>query len=401
MKRWDCIRSVYSGIKIPCLLLTFIMTAALFVATITFGDYRYYTYSRDTFQKAGLENSYYVTHFGSNKPTNEELIQEIQDAKKAPGVETVLYKFSTNPFIIDGVGWGCSMMSEDLCEAFPPDIYRGTLFGSTGVSSEGALEMIDASGSFSDVPLGKPFEIPCSDTATITAVLVGRIRYPYFTLDFGSAGDITAADFISEFPTFLVKDTPETRELLHSVSDAPFNPDPNYFVVFSQDASQEEINAYLNESKQEHYILSYQELMDSTNKQIQQNLRTFLPLPVFLLFLTMVSLFSISVIIIYRKASENAIWYLCGCSRARGMRTIFFCIGILGAIAAVINAVFIVIYPILGDNGILILNRFYVDGWNLLFILSYLLITLLIVFATSLLLQRRTSPLELLRRLDQ
>ena len=151
----------------------------------------------------------------------------------------------------------------------------------------------------------------------------------------------------------------------------------------------------------EHYILSYQEILDSTNRQIQTNLRTVLPFPAFLLFLTMVSLFSISVIVIYRKASENAVWYLCGCSRARGMRTIFFCIGILGAAAAVINAVFILLYPVLGDNGILSINRFYVDGWNLIFILGYLLITLLIVFATSLLLQGRTSPLELLRRLDQ
>ena len=43
MKTWACIRSIYKGIRVPCVLHAFIMTVALLVATIAFGHYRYFT----------------------------------------------------------------------------------------------------------------------------------------------------------------------------------------------------------------------------------------------------------------------------------------------------------------------------------------------------------------------
>ena len=83
------------------------------------------------------------------------------------------------------------------------------------------------------------------------------------------------------------------------------------------------------------------------------------------------------------------------------MGLVFACIGILGVIASLLNALFIVLYPVLGDYGILSFPQFYVDRWSLLPIVGYMLLTLLVVFVTSLMLQRQASPLELLRRLDQ
>lgn len=87
MKTWDCIRSIYQGIRVPCILLTGIMTAALFITTVAFGHYRYFTFSRDGFQNAGLEKAYYVTHFGSIKPGQEEIEQEIAKTRGLPGVK--------------------------------------------------------------------------------------------------------------------------------------------------------------------------------------------------------------------------------------------------------------------------------------------------------------------------
>ena len=233
-------------------------------------------------------------------------------------------------------------------------------------------------------------------------LMAGRLRYPYFHIDFSSAGDIAANDFFSPSTVIFAKDTSQTRAYLEAMApNIQYTTSTNYFVVFSEEATSEQMAAYREETEKNCYILSYQEILDATDERIEDSLSTCVPLPAFLLFLSTVSLFSISVIIIYRKASENSIWYLCGCSRRRGMGLVFACIGILGVIASLLNALFIVLYPVLGDYGILSFPQFYVDRWSLLPIVGYMLLTLLVVFVTSLMLQRQASPLELLRRLDQ
>ena len=67
---------------------------------------------------------------------------------------------------------------------------------------------------------------------------------------------------------------------------------------------------------------------------------------------------------------------------------IFACIGLCGAVAAALNAVFILLFPLLGERGILPLERIYLDGWSFLFIAGYLLLTLLIVVIAVLISKR-------------
>lgn len=400
MKTWACIRSIYKGNRVPCILLAFIMTVALLVATIAFGHYRYFTYSRDVYERSGLENAYYVAHFSDPIPNQEAMDRELAETRQVPGVEMVLHGTAVNGFLINGEMWGITLLSDSVSGAFPPDLYGGRTFSETGLTADGALEIVDASGLFSDVALDGTFSINYDGTP-VRAALAGRIRYPYFHIDFGSSGDVAADDFISTIPTFMAKDTPQTRALLEEAGDVYYRTSVNYFVVFSDDATRQEIDRYLEEAGKSCYILSYSEILDETNRRVDENLRLCFPLPVFLLILSTVSLFSISVIVIFRKATENAVWYLCGCSKRKSLLLIFACIGLCGAVAAALNAVFILLFPLLGERGILPLERIYLDGWSFLFIAGYLLLTLLIVFVTSVLLQRRTSPIQLLRRLDQ
>ena len=91
MKTWACIRAIYKGIRVPCILLAFIMTVALLVATIAFGHYRYFTYSRDVYERSGLENAYYVAHFSNLIPNQEAMDRELAETRQLPGVEAVLY----------------------------------------------------------------------------------------------------------------------------------------------------------------------------------------------------------------------------------------------------------------------------------------------------------------------
>ncbi len=400
MKTWACIRSIYKGNRVPCILLAFIMTVALLVATIAFGHYRYFTYSRDVYEGSGLENAYYVAHFADPTPDQEAMDRELAETRQLPGVEAVLYDTAVNGFTIDGQLWGIMLLSDSVCDAFPLDLYSGRSFSETGLTADGALEIVDASGLFSDIALGGSFSLNYGGTP-VRAGLTGRIRYPYFHINFGSSGDVAADNFLSAQTAILAKDTPQTRALLEEAGDVYYRTSVNYFVVFSDDATRQEIDRYLEEAGKSCYILSYSEILDETNRRVDENLRLCFPLPVFLLILSTVSLFSISVIVIYRKATENAVWYLCGCSKRKSLLLIFACIGLCGAVAAALNAVFILLFPLLGDKGLLPIERIYLDGWSFLFIAGYLLLTLLIVFVTSVLLQRRTSPIQLLRRLDQ
>ena len=402
MKQWSLIRSFYGHMRLASLLIALVMTVSLLVLTYGVGMYRYQTYAQNLLLRSGLQNAYFVMNFGPDKPDESDMEKEIAAAQKAKGVETVLYDHTVSDFTYGSQNVNMRLLPRQTIDALPVGLGEGSTFSETGLNPDGTLQMIVGSTVFADVKTGAGLTLSTyHQSATVKATVVGKLRYPFFQSDFNSGGDISACDFIVPEPIVLVEETPETMAILKKTADISFTASTNYFVKFSAGASKADIADYLTEAKKDHYILSYDDLVKSTAKEVNKNLSVGLSFPLFLLFLATVALLSVAILFVYKKANENAIWYLCGCTKKRCRLTMFAALGMLGVTAAIVNIVLILLYPSLGEQKILTIDRFYVDNLTILPVLGYLLLTLLIVFAVSFLFQRKASPIESLRRLDE
>lgn len=402
MKQWSLIRSFYQHMRLPSILIALIMTVSLLALGYGLGRYRYQTYAQHQLLQSGLENSFYVMHFGPDRPGETDMEKEIQAAQNARGVETVLYDYTVNPISYDNNEISLRLLPQQTMNALPIGLESGGQFSKNGLNKDGTVQVVIGSQIFKDVNVGQHLSFKTNKgTSILNTFVVGKLRYPYFHSDFSSAGDISACNFIFPIQIFIAKETPETLQILKKIPNISFSISTNYFVKFSANASKADIAAYLTEAKKDHYVLSYDDLVKSTAKEVNKNLSVGLSLPLFLLFLATVALLSVAILFAYKKANENAIWYLCGCSKKRCRLTMFAALGILGTAAAIVNIALILLYPVLGEREFLTIDRFYVDNLTILPVLGYLLLTLLIVFAVSFLFQRKASPIESLRRLDE
>ena len=58
MKQWTLIRSFYSHMKGPSIMMALMMTISLFILTIGVGRYRYFTYAQEQLLRSGLDNAH-------------------------------------------------------------------------------------------------------------------------------------------------------------------------------------------------------------------------------------------------------------------------------------------------------------------------------------------------------
>lgn len=399
MKQWTLIRSFYSHMKGPSIMMALMMTISLFILTIGVGRYRYFTYAQEQLLRSGLDNAHYITHFGSDKPDEDEIQDEIKIIKQKAGVKSILYTCSVNPLVYNDEGFSLVLYPSETLHALPLGMQPDAVFSGTGLDEDGGIQAVAASTVFSNASVGDRLIIDNgSKNASFPIRITGKLPYPFFTASFNSAGDIGADAFISTTPLLIAKDTPETRKVLETVPGLFYYTSTNYFLEFSDDTAPEQRSALLEELGQDHYILSYDELVVSTEKTVQKNLPLCLPVPLFLLFIATMCLLSTSLLMVEKKANENAVWFLCGCSKRRCFLTMFVSLGLPGLLAAALNILFIVLYPILGEREILNIGQMYIDPWNILVILIYLVCVWVISLVIPYFLQYRKSPIESVRK---
>lgn len=175
----------------------------------------------------------------------------------------------------------------------------------------------------------------------------------------------------------------------------------NFFVQFSPSASKQEINRCLDYMQANGMYTDYHNIMKNTEDYVAGELHSQLPIPLFFLFVSTVSLLCVSVLLVYKKLREYSIYYLCGCGRKKSFLTIALAIGLIALLAGAINVGFVTNYPAFASRGILNLGSVIIDRSSLRYLIGYVLAVTGLSVLLPFYVFHRESPIELYRRKEE
>lgn len=398
MKQWKLIRSFYSGMRLPCLLLLLLMAVSLTVLTVGVGNYRYVTYAQTVMQHSGLDNAVCVSYFGQECP--DDLTEEYRYMKEQPCVDDVMYGVSAGPIVCRDEGITLHLMPESVYAKLPFFLPKGELFSDSGLTADGKLQCVVGAPFLEDVKTGDTIDLYNGATGEKMEVYVtGKLPYPYFQPGFGSAGDVTADAFIEAVQILLAKDTPQTRAVLKEM-DMTYISSLSYWVVFKDTATSTEKADFIHFLRQDHHVSTYEDIMENTDAAAAETAAGALAAPLYFLFITTVSFVSMAVLLLYKKINQQAIWFLCGCSKGRGYRYASTAIGLICLVSCLVPLLLIWQYPVWGEMDLMPIHMYF-DWWSVWILLGYLAAVLALSFAIPFALQYKASPMQVLRRLDE
>ncbi len=402
MKHMTLIHSFYSRMRLPCLLLFLLMTSSLLILTMGVGYYRYVTYSRTVMKDSGLDNAVYVSYLGvEDAPDTKGMMEEFRLVQDISYVENVMYAVDAGPIVCRDEGISLILLPDGVYTKMPFFLPKGELFSESGLTEDGQIQCVMGAPFLRDVKAGDSINLYDGVSGQAMEVYVsGKLPYPYFHPDLGSAGNISADAFVSSVQIILAKDTPQTRAVLETLPGIEYTSYSSYWVDFSDTATSAQKAAFIRQMQQGHRVASYEDIMKNTDSTVSEAASSGLATPLFLVFITTMSFISITVLLLYNKINQSAIWFLCGCSKRRSYVYASLAVGLICLAACLLPLLIIWLYPVWGEMELLPLH-IYLDGLSVWIILGYLAATLVLAFGIPFALQYKTSPMDTLRRLDE
>ena len=243
---------------------------------------------------------------------------------------------------------------------------------------------------------------------SVSFEVVGHSKSPYkfFSLDSSTNIDYPLGEIF--YPQLAVSNVvimkrTEENERRFIPKDSYFS--SNFIIEFDTDVSEDEINRVKNELVDSGMLLTtFNEIKENTRESMKEQLRTELPLPMFLLFVSFVAYVSQLVLIFKKKKREFAVSYTCGAS-VRRIGMIFAVSSFIIAIPALlVNSIVVAmlkgrIRDSIVDDGITPTLNF---GTEVdLVIIGYALVSIAIAVLITRMGMRRYSPKDFLRSVDR
>lgn len=411
MKQLRMIFNFYRRSGFAVGLIFVLMTLSLFLVSNAVGNYRFAVYTRDLYRNAGLENAvYYMPLSQSDIKFGSDGIQaKVKESKteilKFPAAENCLIP-NFGILSYEGKPGNFLLYDKALNKAFPLPVAEGEWFSKQSFNqtgSGGPYDVVVGGTLFSNAVVGSNLPITFYKDGKETVVIVhvkGKLSYPAYIPEFGSSGNIISADgFLNNWDVVIFQKTTDIENMLNKKS--VLNNQINYFVQFSPSASKQEINRCLDYMQANGMFADYDDIMKNTEEHVADELRSQLPIPLFFLFVSTISLLCVSVLLVYKKLREYAVYYLCGCSRKRSFLTIALAIGLIGLLAGAINVAFVANYPLFASRGILNLGSVIIDRSSLWYLIGYVLAVAGLSILLPFYVFHRESPIELYRRKEE
>lgn len=409
MKKIKLILGFYQNNMLLAFLLVTIITITFFNVTFTLGRFRYYSYSKDVYQNASLENAVYF--MPSIDIMDEELdfkiLELISQIEKIPGVRDVLsYQNNMVSASYHGRGFSAVLYGNQMLKSFPMPLTEGSWFSEPQNVEPNVYDVVVGGSMFYGLHVGDKIPIRLLDVSKTSASpeqievnIVGILKPPASIPTFGGSGtDVVTDQFIQPADIMIFE---ESVNIPTVIKESLVVPSFNSFVVFEHDISREEKENCLDFLSRHGIYATYDEIIENTNSYIKDNFENGLVLPVFFVFVSTVALICSSALFIQKKIGEYSIYYLCGYSRKQIFLVAMGGLSLIVVIACTINVLFILLYPILmmwGSFGgeILIL-----DGYSILLVICYSLLTLFLSTLLPLFIFYTNSPIQLYRRQEQ
>ncbi len=397
MKILRLLRAYTRGIRMPLLVLTFMMLVALFLAVLVVSQVCYIqaNYDAAASVQADPDQVYFYTVSGySSGAAFGEWFTFQQQVREDPAVDRVFVCRTAQMVTcqVDGKEESISIILYEpgLNEFFP------------AVKQAGA-EFTDPSG----VILCSPLFSGMEEEGTITLnfarsrtqadlPIIGHLEYPYRFMDFGSSGSKVSADDLFSTGSFLLMEG-NAENIAWLTEVAALAASPNFYFTLKPDCTAEEKTALFETLKETGSVRTLAEILENSREKLRDAIRQRLPLPLFLLGISSFAFFSTVILIFKKKEKELAILHLCGGSRSQCMTLVLLTFVLTALIPTALAFLGVLAAPELAWQGIITLDFMLLDERSLALVVGYFLVTQALAVGAAWLQMRGHTPLGLLK----
>lgn len=390
-KLFILLKAFYQKIQLPAFFLFFIILIAEFLLVYLLGTYRFFTLTDRLFETVMRENALYVMRF-TLSGFDGELFSEL---RAMPGVNRI---YASRTLWGSGVTYGNEKIQLLLTD---PELLRNyPLLNAESYFSETGIENGRPQGiAVGDFIVAGTREAQFGGSAEIPVRLIGTITSPYMIPAFTEAGNaVSSYDVIKAYDnTIILKDAPEVLKYFEERGFLATHSGLGFILVFQSDCTEEERQAVLNFLEEHDLSFTDADTIRTNSQEItSETLRKMMPLPLFLAALSASLTLCFSILFLHGKMELILTFYLCGCSKKNGYLLMCVSLGMVGALATLVNLILMTVWR----QGVFSVPNFIIDYTAYVFLVCcWLLLLFLSVFA-AFLIYRQKSCASIRRKVD-
>ena len=403
MKTLRLIFEFFSRSKIPAVIIVIIFTGSLFIANYSISILRYITYSRNVLVNTETVNSLYCMPFMYDEDeTSETVIDEIEKKAKKYEAYTPFKRTWNFNALINGVNVKNSLFTEEMIDSYKLPLSKGNWNDLMKESSD-CFNVIASGRQFNYLNVGDTLDMKLPDVIdkSIKIKIVGILANPSIVPQFNTAGSEIDSMQLYEYVNGMVfyKSNRLNNTLNEIAGYDIISTQNNFFTSFKPTATETEKDKYYSFLSEYSAVATYNEILDNTDDRINSDLRRTIPMPIFLLLIVTLSLISLSVLFVNKQLRMHSIYYLCGCSIQKLYFIISCAIGLMGSIGGLLNIIYVLNYYFLADCLISSLTDNLIYDENIvIFTVIYTIVISAISIVLSILVFRKSSPIEIYRK---
>lgn len=394
MKTLILIRSFLRGRILPILIVMLSTSLSLMILISYCGQYRYMAYQQEVFESSGLEDSVYVSYHDimGSMMDYTEWRSSIQNELETHAAFERIIRYHFQLLYIEDIGLSnIRYFDDDMLTAFPLSVAKGRWLQ----ADTDRVEMVVGGRMWPQSCVGKSTRLPNGIEATIVGHLGAYMSTPGLT---NSSNMLNVGDLFTKADNFVILNCDALSE--ETKANVPMMESNYFFVDMRDDATEEQKEELLHFLESYAICTDYETIIENSNRDMQNWIRTQLPFPCFMLVISTICMICVSMVMIRSGFNEQAKYMLVGCSKQRsvGLMVQAF-LGIFG-IPAVLSVLFAVWYPSImvafGSSHSVLMYLF--DPQAILPAVGYLLTVLLLLILMPMAYYWRITPITLYRK---
>ena len=358
----------------PFFVVALIMLFSGFLLVSTIGEYNYITAAKSITSKSDLDNALFFSLTMDEETGMPSVPQAVYDIN---GVDSIIYTTFGGGAQIGNERLNVTCINSAKIEI---PIAEGRFIDEKSKSPECVLPK-----KYSNiVSLGDSVELGGGRTVTVVGFTVNGYPYP----DFSKWGTNAGCDYLFE--------NSDNKILMFDPEGQGMNTSLMAVALLSDDIYESDIKAVKATVSSYGPMLTYDSIMKVTNIKIQQLLKENLPLPVFLLVISFITMICVVALSINRSMNEHSKYYLIGCSKKQSVSIIVSSLVLFFSIPTLINILLVLLAP--GTFALDPHRNYIVNMVCVAPLIVYLLVVVLISSIIPVILYSTFSPLDFYRR---
>ncbi len=398
MKFVCLLHSFLKKVRFSGLVLAIMMTFSIFLGVMTLSMMQYLSYDYHLVKDVSPD-VYYAQAFrspgsmtvGQGRPA-ERGNRLMADLRALAAVEYAYGVRSVSPLSYQEEQISISLWDPGLLDVFPALRRMGFDFSK---NENGCIFFGSISSKVQGNTVDFTFTRPTRQTESFSVCGFVGLPSKRISLSVSSTSHTMANDLFKTGDVVVMLATDAVVQKLEGVST--IGPYSNCVYKLREDATEAEIQEVQRVVDQYGLAVSMETVTQNTLDHLRERQKEALPLPIFLLMITIVAYLSMVILLVKKKEKELSVIYLCGASKRKCVWLIILSMMTFSVGPMLLNAALVVVGVGLQRRGIISLQGYYVTYASLVLVILYFVMTVLISFLTVTISMRKQTPVSYMK----